>query len=396
MSPPTRAAVVVRGVGRLAFDGVEQLTRVVEAMHANIAAAPLPLGRGTDGRTRGVTGFVYESIRFVNGGVRAVLDGALDLVPAPADRAALPPRSETWVSVLNGVVGDHLAASGNPLAIPMQLRRAGEPRARLVVWIHGLCMSDRQWRRNGHDHGEALARELDVTPVYAHYNTGRHVSENGRELADQLEGLIRSWPVTDPALAIVAHSMGGLVARSACHFASEAGHAWLARLERLVFLGTPHHGAPLERGGNRASQILGVSPYSAPLARLGALRSAGITDLRHGSVRDEDWRGRDRFARSGDRRVPTPLPAGVACHALAGAADLLVPVPSALGRHPEPRRALAFPDAHCWVGEGMNHFDLLDRPEVYARLREILTRPARAIASTESAASVTVRRRRPR
>ncbi len=377
MPKPTRAPVVVRGVSRLAFDGVEQLTRIVEAMHANIAAAPLPLGRGTDGRTRGITGFVYDSIRFVNAGARATLDGALGLLPGRADgEADVQPRSEAWLAVLNGVLGDHLAASGNPLAIPMQLRCEGEQRERVIVLIHGLCMNDRQWTRNGHDHGEALARELGATPVYVHYNTGRHVSENGREFADQLAALLARWSAPAPELAIVAHSMGGLVARSACHFAAGAGHAWLAQLRQLVFLATPHHGAPLERGGSWVDQVLGVSPYSAPLARLGMLRSAGITDLRHGSVRDEDWRGRDRFARRGDRRVPTPLPAGIACHALVGGADGLVPIASALGRHEQPGRALAFPEAHCWTFEGMNHFDLLDRAEVYEKLREILT-PAR-------------------
>jgi hypothetical protein len=372
------AAAVVRGAGRLAFDGVDQLTRVVEAMHSNIAATPLPLGRGTDGRTRGFARFVYETVRVVNRGARAVFDGALGLMPDPKESGVESLHSESWVAVLNGVLGDHLLASGNPLAIPMRLRRSGEPRARVVVCVHGLCMSDRQWTRGAHDHGQALARDLGVTPVYVHYNTGRHVSENGRELAGQLEALVRSWPVPDPALAIVGYSMGGLVARSAVHYASEAGLAWPARLAQLVFLGTPHHGAPLERGGNWAAQLLGVSPYSAPIARLGALRSAGITDLRHGSLRDEDWRGRDRFARGGDRRVATPLPAGVACFALAGTGDLLAPVASALGRHPDPLRALAFPEANCWVGEGVDHFGLLERPEVYARVREALIAPAPA------------------
>jgi hypothetical protein len=281
--------------------------------------------------------------------------------------------SEAWHAVLNGVLGDHLAVSENPLAIPMRLRREEGERGKLIVLIHGLCMNDRQWTRNGHDHGEALARELGATPVYAHYNTGRHVSDNGRELADQLEELLEGWSTPAPELAILAHSMGGLVARSACQLAAEKGHAWLARLTRLVFLGTPHHGAPLERGGSWVDQLLGVSPYSAPLARLGMLRSAGITDLRHGSVRDADWRGHGRFEGRGDRRVPTPLPAGVACYALAGGRDALVPVASALGRHRQPVRELAFPAAHCWVGEGLNHFDLLDRPEVYERLRENLS-----------------------
>jgi hypothetical protein len=234
-------------------------------------------------------------------------------------------------------------------------------------------MNDRQWERNGHDHGAALARELGVTPVYLLYNTGRHVSENGRELSGLLEALLESWPAPDVELAILAHSMGGLVARSAYHFGAEAGHAWPARLKQLVFLGTPHHGAPFERGGSWLHRLFGVSPYTAPLGRLGMLRSAGITDLRHGNVRDEDWRGRDRFEGTGDRRAPTPLPPAVECHAIAGGRDLLVPVASALGRHRDAGKTLAFPEPHCWVGEGMNHFDLLDRPEVYGRVRAIMT-----------------------
>ncbi len=376
MPDPARVFATAQGASRLAFDGVEQLTRIVEAMHANIAAAPSPLGRGTNGRTRGITGFVYDSVRFVNAGARAALDGALGLMPDLAAPAGERQPSEVWRAVLNGVLGDHLAASENPLAIPMRLRREGDERGKLIVLIHGLCMNDRQWTRKGHDHGEALARELGATPVYVHYNTGRHVSDNGRELADQLEELLAGWSTPTPELAIVAHSMGGLVARSACQLAAEQGHAWLARLTRLVFLGTPHHGAPLERGGSWVDQLLGVSPYSAPLARLGMLRSAGITDLRHGSVREADWHGHDRFAGRADRRVPTPLPVGVACYALAGGRDALVPVASALGRHRQPGRELAFPEAHCWVGEGLNHFDLLDRPEVYERLRENLSAAA--------------------
>ena len=373
MTPSTHRPAVARGVSRLAFDAVEQLTHIVEAMHANIAAASLPLGRGTDGRTRGVTGFVYDSIRFVNAGARATLDGALGRLAAGSGPALQQPQSDALLAVLNGVLGDHLATTENPLAIPMQLRNDGASSRKLVLLIHGLCMNDRQWTRNGHDHGEALARDLGVTPIYLLYNTGRHVSENGRELAGLLEALLAGWPEPAPELVILAHSMGGLVARSAVQLATAAGHAWPARLSQLVFLGTPHHGAPLERGGSWVDLLLGVSPYTAPLGRLGMLRSAGITDLRHGFVRDEDWQGRDRFERTGDRRAPAPLPPAVECHAIAGARDVLVPVASALGRHRDPGKTLDFPEAHCFVGEGMNHFDLLDQPAVYERVRAILT-----------------------
>jgi len=249
-------------------------------------------------------------------------------------------------------------------------------------------MSDRQWLRRGHDHGAALARDLGFTPVYLHYNTGRHVSENGRELAGLLETLFQCWPVPPSELAIVAHSMGGLVARSACHYAAPASR-WRERLRAIAFLGTPHHGAPLERGGNWVQTLVGRSPYTAPLSRLGMIRSAGITDLRFGNVLDEDWQERDRFAHGSDGRIRLTLPAGVACYAAAATlskrpngseprlfADGLVQVASALGRHWQTDRSLDFADSHRWIGYGMNHWDLLDRAEVSAKLVEWLSASA--------------------
>jgi pimeloyl-ACP methyl ester carboxylesterase len=347
MSETLRGPAVARGVSRLAFDAVEQLTRIVEAMHANIASSPLRFRGDARSRTRGLTGFVYESIRVVNAGARAALDFALERLP-------YRPRedSDALLAVLNGVVGDHLARSGNPLAIPMQLRRdEGRPGPRLLLLVHGLCMGDRGWTRNGHDHGEALARELGFTPVYVRYNSGRRIADNGRELAALLESLLAEHDGAE--LTILAHSMGGLVTRSACRHAEASGHAWPMRLSKLVFLGTPHRGAPLERGGSWLETLLGVSKYTSPLGRLGMLRSDGIRDLRHGTLGEGDCAEAER------------LPAGVECHALAGARDALVPVDSALG----------FPDAQNWIGARVGHLDLLDDAEVYARLREILSPP---------------------
>ncbi|MGO4781095.1 esterase/lipase family protein, partial [Lysobacter sp. 2RAB21] len=93
--------------------------------------------------------------------------------------------------------------------------------------VHGLCMNDLQWNWDGHDHGAALAQDDGWTPVYLHYNSGRHISVSGREFASRLERLLREWPVPVERLAIVCHSMGGLVARSACYAAEQAGHRWL-------------------------------------------------------------------------------------------------------------------------------------------------------------------------
>jgi pimeloyl-ACP methyl ester carboxylesterase len=239
-------------------------------------------------------------------------------------------------------------------------------------------MSDLGWTRDGHNHGLRLARECGFAPVYLFYNSGRHVSTNGREFADQLERLLTEWPVPVRELVIVGHSMGGLVARSACHHAGEAGQAWLSRLSKLMFLGTPHHGAPLERAGNWLHRVMDLSPYVAPFTRLSKLRSDGITDLRHGNLLDADWADVGRFER-GDHRTPVPLPAGVEAFAIASTAgsatlagsllgDGLVPVDSALGRHRQPRRDLGLPADHRWVGKAIHHLDQLSSPEVYRRL----------------------------
>jgi pimeloyl-ACP methyl ester carboxylesterase len=313
-------------------------------------------------------------------------------------------RREALLAALNGVLGDYLAASHNPLAIAMRLRRgrialpierqplaAAIPQAggKLLVLLHGLCMNDLQWKRHGHDHGAALARDLAYTPVYLHYNSGLHISTNGRAFAKLLEKLVRAWPVPLTELVLIGHSMGGLVARSACHYGALAHHKWRQRLDKLIFVGTPHHGAPFERGGNWVDMLLGATPYTAPLARLGKIRSAGITDLRFGNLMDEDWEKGDRFERGGDVRTPLPLPEGVACFAIAGTigkkpgafsvhllGDGIVPLASALGRHTNPRLTLAFDDSRQWVAYGTSHLDMLSRPEVYAQMTRWLAESA--------------------
>lgn len=402
----------LRGVSRLAIEATTGLADVVEAMHHNIARAPGILGTSPPGRTRGITGLVYRSVQIVTRLVGSGVDGLLgQLEPLSGETRSLP-RWESLIAVLNGVLGDHLAAAGNPLAIPLCIRHGGKtlrlerrclaaairrPGRRLLVLVHGLCMSERGWRRRGHDHGLALAGDLGYTPLYLRYNSGLHVSVNGRELADLLERLVEQWPAPVEEVVVLAHSLGGLVSRSACHQGAAAGHRWLRHLRALVFLGTPHHGAGLERAGNLANVLLGISPYSAPIARLGKIRSAGVTDLRYGSLLEEDWQGRSRFEHAPDRRRPVPLPAGVRCYAVAatvaekGAArggalpgDGMVSLDSALGRHRDPALTLPFPGSRSWVGYGMGHFDLLGRPEVYARIKAWLAQRGAAAARRQT------------
>ena len=316
----------LRGFHRLASEATVGLTDLVEAMHHTIARAPGVLGESPRGRTSGITGLVYKSVRgvtrLVGGGVDALLGVAASLI---AEKPSSQQR-EAVVAALNGVLGDYLVASTNPLAITMCLRAAGTPLAisrpalaaafpdrahKVLVLLHGLCMNSSQWSRDGHDHGQALARDLGYTPIYLHYNSGRHISTNGRELADVMEMLLRNWPHAIKQLAIVGHSMGGLVARSACYYAMLAGHAWPKRLDHLVFLGTPHLGAPLASTGTWTDFLVGISPYTAPFARLSKLRSAGINDLRHGYVRDEDWHASAAASTRIARTPPFPLPTGV-------------------------------------------------------------------------------------
>lgn len=393
----------VLGFSRLAFDATAGLVDLVEGMHLNIARKPGILGTPIQGPTSGIAGLVYQSIRAVTGLVGSGIDALLTpLIHLLGERNS-PPGREAVLAALNGVMGDYLAATQNPLAISMSLRQDGKPlilerrnlvRAiprsckpgnKLVVLTHGLCMSDLQWTRKGHNHGAALARDLGYTPVHLHYNSGLHISTNGRGFANLLEILIEQWPVPVEEFAIIGHSMGGLVARSAYRYASAAAYDWPRHLRKIVFLGTPHHGAPLERGGAWVNALTGLSPYSAAFARLGRIRSAGITDLRYGNLLDGDWTGRDRFRPSPDLRCPVPLPENVQCYAIAAATrtkaggltsllgDGLVPVDSALGRHKDPERTLAFPKSRQWVGYGMSHFDLLHDPAVFEQIKQWLT-----------------------
>lgn len=384
----------LRAAGRLAVEATKGATELIEAMHRTIASGPAILGMPLEMPARVLTGLVYGSIRGVTELVGTSLDRALEPLAPLLGESAPGAEREAVLAVLNGVLGDYLDDAGSPLAIEMRFRHGGLPltlerRAlrtalpsagpRLLVLVHGSCMNDLQWNRRGHDHGTSLAADLGYTPVYLHYNSGLHVSTNGRAFAGLLEQLVSAWPTPVTELVIVAQSMGGLVSRSACHAGEEAGHAWRRALRRLVCLGTPHHGAPLERSGNALETLLRISRYSAPLSRLGQIRSAGVTDMRFGSVLDEHWQGRDRFARGPDPRSRLELPGDVECYAIAATTaaqaaaslpgDGLVPVSSALGKHAKPELTLTFPESQRWIAYSTNHFGLLSRAEVYRTIR---------------------------
>ncbi len=403
MPAPTGLVDDLRGASRLAIDAVTGVTDLVEDLHHAVATIAPLVGAAPAGRGRGVSGLVYRGIRgvtrVVGGGVDASLAGVAALV-GPDEGPS--PRREAVRAAVNGVLGDTLEAEGNPLAITMQLRHGGTAlplrRAalartfpgvdRLAVFVHGLSMNDLQWTREGHDHGLALQRDLGFAPVQVLYNSGRRIDANGADLAALLERLAAAWPVPLRRLVLVGHSMGGLVARSACHHASLGDLDWLRRLDSLACLGSPHHGAPLEQAGSRVDAFLGISPYLSPFARLGRIRSAGVQDLRHGHVVADDDGARHegddgRGTRRGVRHPPLLAPpAHVRCFLVAGTrqklpggrrealpGDGLVPVASALALHRDPARALRLPTTHRFIAHGSHHFDLLSSQTVYARLQ---------------------------
>jgi hypothetical protein len=341
----------LRGLGKLAVDATTGVADLVQAMHGAVGGAPARL----------LSAPAYASIRGITSFVGLTLDHALALLAPLVQEGTPSPERELVVAVLNGVLGDYLADTKNPLAIPMRLLRAESAPAKreIVIFVHGSSMNRRAWQS---------APDLGYSAAHLEYNSGLHVSTNGRTFDALLETLVAEWPVPVEAIAIVAHSMGGLLTRSACYYADTAKRAWREKLRAIVFLGTPHHGAPLERAGNWLETLLEVTRYSAPFARLGRIRSAGVTDLRFGNVIDEHWHGGNRFERRTDGRTPVPLPRDVACYAIAATNDGLVPLASAMGEHRDPALTLDLPPAHRFVATDVGHVGMLHSAEVWERI----------------------------
>jgi hypothetical protein len=305
------------------------------------------------------------------------------------------------VGAVNGMWGDRLHRDASALDTPMAIRGRGRvvapdagslqmafpaASARLVVFVHGLCETEDAWRLRAARHlpyGDRLRAELGVTPVYVRYNSGRHISHNGRALAALLDDLCAHWPVEVAEIALIGHSMGGLVARGACHYA-EAG-SWRERVRHVITLGSPHKGAPLELGANAVCHAAGRVPELKPFAAPVRARSVGVKDLAYGYVVDADWEGHDPDAFWTNTGTVVPF-LETATHYFVGASltrdpdapagrllgDLLVLRPSAWSQARRGER-LQFPvEQYAHVG-GATHFDLLNHPAVYAQIRTWLS-----------------------
>ena len=304
------------------------------------------------------------------------------------------PAGSAVIAAIAGLTGDALEEQGSPLVQPMAVRVAGEPVAlepgalaeafpnatpRIVVFLHGLMETEFSWG-TGETYGTRLERELGYTPITVRYNSGLHISQNGRCLSELMEELVPAWPVEIERIILVGHSMGGLVARSACHWGAVEDAGWVKLVRQSVSLGTPHMGAPLEQAVHYLSAGLARLPETRPFANFLRRRSGGIRDLRQGSLVDEDWRDRDPDALRAAACAEVPLLEG-ATHCFVSATvtrndrhpvgrlvgDTLVLKPSATGR--SRTRRIPFEEEYGLHLGGTHHFALLNHPAIYEKLR---------------------------
>jgi len=368
----TQAEVEARELSRIARQELSSLPRGIGDIHGAIA-----------GRVFGALGPSAAPVRFVHDtisrSVYSSVSGGLWLGATAAGVAAgrragdvplsATPRGAMAIAALNGLFGDRLEAERSPLAIEMQVRRVGETiTPHVVVFLHGLGETEHAWGSPGY--GDLLD---DATPVFIRFNTGRRISENGAALAALLDQVVRDWPVEVERVTLIGHSMGGLVARSAGHH----GGAWTRHVRHVISLGTPHTGAPLEQAVHAMSAALQLTPETRPFARFLRRRSAGIRDLRRGSLVDADWRDQDPDALRAKALTEVPLLDGVT-HCFVSATitrdarhplgrllgDMLVLTPSAAGRR------IGFADEDGLALGGTHHLALLNHPAVARQLRE--------------------------
>ena len=409
----------VEAIGELTGEALAAGGALIKTMHDGIASRPFgilgpaaaPVRVTHDAVSRGV----YAGVR---GALRSAARGGATLAARRATEEGPPlgstPRGSFAAGALNGVYGSHLHDRGNGLAVELGLRRHGadvpatpqalddaypDATSRLVVFVHGLCGDEQCWRlfplrgRHGRpSYGRRLQDELSYTPLYVRYNTGRHISDNGRALARLLDDVVQSWPVGIEEIVLIGHSMGGLVVRSACHHGELDSHRWTDAVRHVFCLGSPHLGADLEKGANAVSYAFSRLPETRALAMFLNARSTGIKDLRYGACTEEDWRDcdPDEFLRDRCRETPF-LP--TATYYFIGATlsdgpigslrgDLLGRRPSAAGRGNGKGRRIPFDVDNGYELSGLTHFDLLNHPAVYQQLRGWLTRtPARRLLS---------------
>lgn len=338
------------GIGSALALGIERIIEPVEGMHTAIAGswfdAIRPVGRRVRRPYEAMTRLVYGTVRLGVAAVGAGLDRVLSVEPSTLDAV------QSWA---NGLFGDGLGRHEASLGTTMTVRVQDDVpvTGRLVVLVHGLGMTERCWEGNESRPGlaQALVADPALTPVLIRYNSGRSVADNGAQLADLLSELVSAWPVSVESIALVGHSMGGLVVAEACAFGVRHSHGWVEEVSEVVAIATPYRGAPLEKLVAAAAWGLGMAKTTRPLAGFLDGRSRGIKDL--GFTRE---------------RADDVFPANVRQHVLAGVAtsDPTHPLAMIIGdlmvRSGSSTSARGVEPENTLVLGGVNHFDILNNP----------------------------------
>jgi pimeloyl-ACP methyl ester carboxylesterase len=411
----------IRSLADLAGEGTRVLTTLVRDMHSGIA-----------GRVFDAVGPASRPVQVIHDTTAAITYQVVDAAVRGSLRSAGALAAEAWgnddpeavqqtvqahpaasgaIAAVNGIYGDELANRRNGFALTMQIHRHRRPVAltadsiakafpaatgRIAVFVHGWCLTELSWWRRPrtgdihYPYGTRLRTDLGFTPVYLRYNTGLHISQNGQSLADLLNRLQTLWPVEVEEVALVGHSMGGLVARSACHYGLQHRQPWTGNVRHVVCLGSPHLGVDLEKGVNVASWALARLPETRGLAYFLNRRSAGVKDLRFGALLDEDWRDCDPDEFLQDRCNEVPFLPDAVYHFVATSTapravgllvgDSLVRPRSAAGQGRS--RHVPFESAHGLTLTGLHHLDLLNHPSIYEKLLEWLGGASTAALST--------------
>jgi alpha-beta hydrolase superfamily lysophospholipase len=259
--------------------------------------------------------------------------------------------------------------------------------------VHGLCVNEGAWQSYSQQHwgkkqdfGQLLEQELGYSPFYVRYNSGRHISHNGRDLDLLIEELIKNYPAKVDDIVIIGHSMGGLIARSANHFTASSHTRWHTKLSQVICLGSPHLGAPLEQVAHLGTALLDQMTFTRPIAKIIKQRSIGIKDLRYGYVTDEDWQSQDQDSLEGNKRKSAQQLQHVkysfigsslsddtqhpVAHTLG---DILVPVKSATGQHQAEELCVSYSEDRYKLLGGINHIALQNHPEAYQQIKAWLS-----------------------
>jgi hypothetical protein len=372
---PSTGPSVLDALSLLAEVADELVVRTVRDTHVAV------LDRTPAGPVhRGIATAVYRGLGGGLGGASRALDRLAATRVGP--RLETDARGRFVTAAVNGLIGDRLLRERPQLAIPMAVRRHGadvapvrdalaeaypEASERLVFFLHGLCENEAYWNRHRERTGTtyaAMLAERGWTPLMLRANTGLGLRENGAALAALAQRVVEEWPVEVTRIALVGHSLGGLVMRAAGAVVSDAEAPWAELVTDVVTLGTPHLGAPIARGIGHGSTGLGRLRETAAFGRILDWRSRGVHDLVTGLAEDVPPLPRARYhlvsaTLTRSERHPVGHLVG----------DLLVRPPSAYGRD---RRRTLFPGADVLHVGRTDHFGLLNHPEVHRALQQWL------------------------